>query len=77
MVLAEHCPTFLMFELHRQFRILMLDQFFPRVASVNADQTVEHQLEVAGQTIPVHRADDRPRIREVQSSIISVPLKFE
>ena len=55
----------------------MLDQFFPRVASVHADQTVEHQLEVAGQTIPVHRADERPRIREVQSSIISVPLKFE
>ena len=63
-----------MLQLDRERRVLVTDQVLARVPAVHAHQPVEHRLEIAARRIPVHRADDRPRVRQIQPRVqVEVP----
>ncbi len=67
-------PPLRVLQLHRQLGVLVLDQLLARVAAVHAHQPVEHQLQVAGRSIPMDRPDDRPGVGEVEPRVqIEVP----
>ena len=54
--------------------VLVGDEVFPRVASIHADQPVEHRLEVAAHPVPVDRSDDGPGIRQIQARVqVQIP----
>ena len=65
-VQAQGIPFRGVLQFHRELRVLVLDQFLPRIAAIHADQPIEHELEIARRPIPIHWANDRPRVREVE-----------
>src|SRR4030095_13718000 len=74
MILAQLVPLSRVFQLNGETRVLVSDQVLPRVASIHADQPVEHRLQVAGGIVPVDRPDDGPGVRQVEAGIeVEVP----
>ena len=74
MIQAHRFPFGRTFELHREFRVLVFDRIFPRVSTVHANESIEHQLQITGGSIPVDGTDNRPGIRQIQPRVhIQVP----
>jgi hypothetical protein len=53
-------------QLYGFLRILVADQVLARIAAAHADEAIEHQLQIAGRPVPVHRPDDRPSVGQVE-----------
>src|SRR5215213_7632239 len=45
-ILAEHRPLRAVFQLDGELRIFVLDQILPRIATVHAHETIEHEFQV-------------------------------
>src|SRR5437868_6048493 len=74
MVETESVPFLGALQPHRHFRILMVDQLLARIAAAGADESIEHQLEIAGRTIPVDWCDDGPCVRDVEPGVqVEIP----